>query len=192
VCSCLSVWCSRAAAEAAEATAPRAPAAPSRPASPTPPATPPRRAANRRARPTTSAPEEQTYAIVAANTADIGTIPPKALYVFAFDNALGIENRESSTGTAYRVESDQPVTVYQFNPLDNSTEVFSNDASLLFPAHVLDRDYTAVTGDGTRLGLPMDFNAGAFVTVVADQGDTTMTSTRPRTSRSTRARPRST
>lgn len=135
------------------------------------------------------APEDQTYAIVAANNSDTmvhvsvfagvdvvplksGTIPPNALYVFAFDNALGTKNRESSYGTAYRVESDQPITVYQFNPLDNSTEVFSNDASLLFPAHVLDRDYTAVTGDGTRLGFPMDFNAGAFVTVVATEDDT--------------------
>ncbi|PCC71775.1 hypothetical protein SAMN02745121_03127 [Nannocystis exedens] len=137
------------------------------------------------------APEDQTYAIVAANTADApvavavfagaeqvplesATIPANALHVFAFDNALGTKNRESSTGTAYRLESDLPVTVYQFNPLDNSTEVFSNDASLLFPAHVLDRDYTAVTGDGTRLGFPMDFNAGAFVTIVADQDDTTV------------------
>lgn len=135
------------------------------------------------------APEDQAYAIVAANTADTpanvavfagneavplatGEVPPDLIRVFTFDNSLGIKNRESSLGTAYRVESDLPITLYQFNPLDNSTEVFSNDASLLFPEHVLDRDYTAVTGDGTRLGFPMDFNAGAFVTVVATQDDT--------------------
>lgn len=48
-----------------------------------------------------------------------------ALDVFAFDDALGSDNRESSNGTACRVERDQPVTVCQFNPLDASTDVFS-------------------------------------------------------------------
>lgn len=138
------------------------------------------------------APEEQTYAIVAANTASdtatvsvfagadpvplkTGELPPGSIYVFALDDALGLKNRESSYGTAYRVESDLPITLYQFNPLDNSTEVFSNDASLLFPEHVYDRDYTAVTGDGTRLGALSDHhNAGAFVTVVAAEDDTTV------------------
>lgn len=136
------------------------------------------------------APEEQTYAIVAANTggetaavsvyagAD-GTPLQSAnlgdgqIHVFKFDNTQGIKTRENSVGLAYRVESDQPITLYQFNPLDNSTEVFSNDASLLFPVHALDRDYTAVTGDGMRLfGPGGDYNAGAFVTVVATEDDT--------------------
>lgn len=134
--------------------------------------------------------ELQTYAIVAANNSGLlatvsvyagteqvpiktGEIPPNATYVFALDNALGIKNRESSFGTAYRVESDLPITLYQFNPLDNSTEVYSNDASLLFPEHVLGKDYTAVTGDGMRLGGFNDhYNAGAFVTVVAAEDDT--------------------
>jgi len=138
------------------------------------------------------APENQPYAIVAVNTASdpanvsvfagaeamplkSATVPAGSLFVFTFDNALGLGNRENSYGTAYRIESDLPVTVYQFNPLDNSTEVFSNDASILFPAHVLDGDYTAVTGDGTRMGFPMDFNAGAFVTVAATEDDTSVT-----------------
>lgn len=136
------------------------------------------------------APEEQTYAIVAANTGgetagvivyagadgtplQSANIGDGQIHVFKFDNSHGTKNRENSVGLAYRVESDQPITLYQFNPLDNSTEVFSNDASLLFPAHVLDKDYTAVTGDGMRLlGPGGDFNAGAFVTVVATEDDT--------------------
>lgn len=142
------------------------------------------------------APAEQTYAIVVANTAtetaavtvyagnestplQMAMIPGNALHVFTFDDTYGTKARENSFGTAYRVESDYPVTAYQFNPLDNSTEVFSNDASLLFPAHVLDQDYTAVTSDGSRLmengNLNMNFNAGAFVTVVADEDDTDVT-----------------
>lgn len=136
------------------------------------------------------APEEQTYAIVAANTGgetaavrvfagadgtplQTANIGDGQIHVFKFDNTYGTKNRQNSLGLAYRVESDQPITLYQFNPLDNSTEVFSNDASLLFPVHALDRDYTAVTGDGIRLlGPGGDFNAGAFVTVVATENDT--------------------
>ncbi|MEZ4452560.1 MAG: IgGFc-binding protein [Nannocystaceae bacterium] len=138
------------------------------------------------------APEDQPYAIVAVNTATdpanvsifagaeqvalkSATIPAASLYVFTFDNTYGTKNRENSYGTAYRLESDIPVTVYQFNPLDNSTQVFSNDATIVFPSHVLARDYTAITGDGTRLGFPMDFNAGAFITVAATVDDTEVT-----------------
>jgi hypothetical protein len=53
--------------------------------------------------------------------------------------------------------------------------VFSNDASLVFPSHVLAGDYTAVTGDGIFLGnggLDPNDNAGAFVTIVADEDNT--------------------
>jgi hypothetical protein len=134
--------------------------------------------------------EEQPFAIVAANTgsapvqvavyAGAGGAPLQtaeigvdALHVFSFDNTYGLDNRASAAGTAYRVESDAPVTVYQFNPLDNSTEVYSNDASLLFPTHVLGADYTAITGDAMRLGTLFEHdNAGAFVTVVAAEDGT--------------------
>lgn len=86
-------------------------------------------------------------------------------------------------GGAYRLRSDHPVTVYQFNPLDyeiapapagcptsGSKEgcfSYSNDASLLLPTHVLTRDYMAVTWNslGCRSG---------FVTVTATRDDTTV------------------
>jgi hypothetical protein len=49
---------------------------------------------------------------------------------------------------AYRLLSDLPVTVVQFNPFEYSAgAVFSytNDASLLLPTHVLNRNYVALT-----------------------------------------------
>ncbi len=51
-------------------------------------------------------------------------------------------------GGAYRLRSDQPVTVAQFNPFEyavNGTYSYTNDATLLLPAHVLTGDYTALT-----------------------------------------------
>lgn len=139
--------------------------------------------------------QDQTFAIVVTNTASepatveifaadeavplqSDVVAPGALRVFAFGNELGIANQGNTEGRAYRIESDQPVTAYQFNPLDNSTEVYSNDASLLFPTHVLDLDYTAITGDGIYLYPDAEHeggNAGAYVTAVATQDDTYVT-----------------
>ncbi|HUS30548.1 MAG TPA: IgGFc-binding protein [Kofleriaceae bacterium] len=46
---------------------------------------------------------------------------------------------------AYRIQSDIPIVAYQFNPLDNSSAVFSNDASLLIPSATYDTDYYVLT-----------------------------------------------
>jgi hypothetical protein len=133
--------------------------------------------------------EDQPYGIVVTNTAsetatveifvgkqgtpiDAAEIAPGALKVFKFGNSLGLDSQGNTTGFAYRVESDLPVTAYQYNPLDNSNPVYSNDASLLFPTHVLDTDYTAITGDALWI---VNANGGAFVTAVANEDDTTVT-----------------
>jgi hypothetical protein len=47
------------------------------------------------------------------------------------------------SSTAYRVTSVLPITAYQFNPLEN-VNVFSNDASLLYPTSALGSRYTVV------------------------------------------------
>ncbi|MBI5499235.1 MAG: IgGFc-binding protein [Deltaproteobacteria bacterium] len=63
----------------------------------------------------------------------VGTLPPLAYHSDLFH------------GAAYRVKSDVPVTVYQFNPLEYwpvpMIGSYSNDASLLLPKHVLTGNY---------------------------------------------------
>jgi hypothetical protein len=75
----------------------------------------------------------------------------------------------SSKGTrAFRVVTSAPVIAYQFNPLHNTEQAFSNDASLLLPTDALDREYLVTTGDGIKLGVSMleTVDAGSYVVVV--------------------------
>ncbi len=103
-------------------------------------------------------------------------IPPRQTHTFTLPSASIEPNFGTVDGLAYRVLSDTPVVAYQFNPLDNTTEVYSNDASLLLPTHALGDDYVAVTGSAILLakgpGDPDARNAGAFVSVVATQDRT--------------------
>jgi hypothetical protein len=104
------------------------------------------------------------------------TIEPQNAFTFELPSQSIDPYESSTTGLAYRIVSDIPVTAYQFNPLDNTVEVYSNDASLLLPTHALGREYTAVTGDAVLLGMSADddtpINAGAFVAVVAVEDGT--------------------
>jgi hypothetical protein len=55
---------------------------------------------------------------------------------------------------AYHITSDLPVTVYQFNPLHYQTGAnysYTNDASLLLPAHVYRSEYVAVSRAPTKI-----------------------------------------
>lgn len=91
---------------------------------------------------------------------------------------------QNVTGTtkgvsAFRVSAAAPVTAYQFNPLNNTLQAFSNDASLLLPVPSLDKDYLAVTGDGIVVQDTDDpnktYDMGSFVTVVGTRDNTTVT-----------------
>jgi len=81
--------------------------------------------------------------------------------------------------TAFRVSAAAPVTVYQFNPLNNTLEAYSNDASLLLPVSSLEADYIAVTGDGIVVqdtnNPATTYDMGAFVTVVGVTDGTQVT-----------------
>ncbi len=85
-------------------------------------------------------------------------IPPMGLRVFNLP-------RRDVNGTtlaplAYKVESSIPITAYQFNPLEN-VNVFSNDASILLPSHVLGKYYVVMTREQTFQELK------GFLTVIA-------------------------
>jgi len=102
------------------------------------------------------------------NEVDSATVAPRGTHVFN----LGPQNVEGTgtSGRAFRIVSDRPITAFQFNPLNNSEEAFSNDASLLIPVAALGTDYLAVTGDAivgsSNPELGTTANWGAFVTVV--------------------------
>ena len=72
---------------------------------------------------------------------------------------------------AYRLRSTQPVTVYQYNPLEyqkNNNFTYTNDASLLMPTNVWGDDSFVVTRN-TLNGLP-----GVY-TVIGQEDNTTVT-----------------
>lgn len=96
--------------------------------------------------------------------------------------AQSIDPTRNDGGLAFRIVSDVPITAYQFQPLDNLTPVYSNDASSLLPSHVLEDDYIAVTSDAMDLAMyppqsweQQAYSAGAFVSVVATQSGTAVT-----------------
>ncbi len=74
---------------------------------------------------------------------------------------------------AFRVESSVPVTATQFNPLDNTIEVYSNDASLLLPSDVLGTFHVAMTREQTFPDLR------SYITVVGTRDGTKVSVTTP-------------
>ncbi|MBI3178131.1 MAG: IgGFc-binding protein, partial [Deltaproteobacteria bacterium] len=68
----------------------------------------------------------------------------------------------------FRIQANQPIVAYQFNPLENY-QVFSNDASLLLPTNSLGKQYYVLS----RRQLGTLFRS--YLTVVATMpGDTTV------------------
>lgn len=77
-------------------------------------------------------------------------VPPKEIILVTPRKDDRMLVGTSANYLSYRIESDVPVTVYQFNPFDNLS---SNDASLLFPSKKLGTDYYVSTyEDQTGVG----------------------------------------
>ncbi|MEE2757853.1 MAG: IgGFc-binding protein [Myxococcota bacterium] len=91
-------------------------------------------------------------------------VPPLGLHVFNLPHRD--INQTSITPLAYRIRSSIPIVAYQFNPLENE-EVFSNDASLLLPSHVLGQRYFVMTREQSFAQLR------GFLTVVAINAEPT-------------------
>jgi len=147
--------------------------------------------------PLTTTPHDQQFAVVVTNSLpeqsanvevfvgsgataiESGVVPSNTMRVFQLPSMNITPGTTSADGTAYRIQADVPITAYQFQPLDNTNPVYSNDATILFPTHVLDGDYTAITADATLAGADAfsasDDNTGAFVSVVATEDGTTVT-----------------
>jgi len=70
---------------------------------------------------------------------------------------------------SYHLQASAPVTVHQFNPRNNTREVYSNDASLLLPTGALGTNYRVMAWPGELIET---FPLRAFVTVVAAHNDT--------------------
>lgn len=73
---------------------------------------------------------------------DQAVLPPLGLHIFNLP-------RRDVDGTtlaplAYHIKSGVPIVAYQFNPLEN-VDVYTNDASLLLPSHVLGEEYIIMT-----------------------------------------------
>lgn len=105
-------------------------------------------------------------------------VGPLNTHAFMLPNTNQIDPTRNNGGQAFRIESDVPITAYQFQPLDNLRPVGSSDATSLFPAHVLQTDYIAVTELGIELNVypkgwdAVSVPAGAYVAVVATENDT--------------------
>lgn len=81
---------------------------------------------------------------------------------------------------AYRIASNWPIITYQFNPLDNVPEVFSNDASLLLPTPALDTSYAIVSWPQTiakapRTNFDSEQDFPAFLTIIGVEDETNVT-----------------
>ena len=140
------------------------------------------------------------YAIVVANT----TADPANITITKGDNA--VQNLKVGPGTAqvinlpyvdalvkptieengpsvivvdgaYRLRSTQPVTVYQYEPIDyeiGGAFSFTNDASLLLPTHIWTGNYRVASRNHWTI---QGFYLPGFYAVVARDDDTTVTIT---------------
>ncbi len=88
----------------------------------------------------------------------------------------GQRNRSMLTANAYRITTDRPASVYQFNPINNP-DAYSNDASLLIPQNALDASYVVLGwpgtgGDVSAGGLTIQTDKRSYITIVAARDNT--------------------
>jgi len=79
-----------------------------------------------------------------AGVEETATVAPQTLHKFELPNTWGL-NGTQHNNHFFKVIASAPIIAYQFNPLSNVTEVFSNDASVLLPAPTLGDEYYVVS-----------------------------------------------
>ncbi|MBU1239515.1 IgGFc-binding protein [Myxococcota bacterium] len=112
-------------------------------------------------------------------------VPPEGLRVLdlpasevdgSFPGTFDTGTHSAITSKAFHIISSAPIAAYQFNPLEN-VDVFSNDASILFPQGALDKNYLVLSWPQTIAktnDAANDFqrHLRAFLTIVATQPGT--------------------
>jgi len=111
---------------------------------------------------TSSAASAKVTVYLPDGTTQEKTVAPLSLETFKLPASNSIEGTGRTT-SSYRIESTGPITLYQFNPLDNE-DVFSNDASVLLPAASVGKEYFAMTRE--ELGEPFNVKFRGYVTIV--------------------------
>jgi hypothetical protein len=114
------------------------------------------------------------------NCSEMGFVGPNTVQTFALADVPVLSNAPLTSmpepsvlveDASYRVRSDLPVSVYQFNPL--STSVGSADASLLFPARAWGTEYIVVSRNHWQAG-GFGLELPGFYAVVGSEQDTTV------------------
>lgn len=107
---------------------------------------------------------------------DDATVPAGGQLVIRFPNDRGL-TRPGVTNFSWRLTSTVPVTAHQFNPLDNFTDPFTNDGTLLLPTHALGESYYAASW--VHRAASSDSLNGFVVILAVDIGPTTVSVTVP-------------
>ncbi len=107
--------------------------------------------------------------VIASNT-----IEPRKLQIFTFDpkkdnQKYNLKGTELANNKLLKISSDVPVVVYQFNPMNNTVKVYSNDASLLLPTHILTGNYIVAS----REEIGYNHLNNGYLTVIATSPGTT-------------------
>jgi hypothetical protein len=130
---------------------------------------------------------------VAPSSVQVQTLPwvpsLKACWNQVINNGCGRPTYKSEIARqgAFHVRSTQPVTVYQFNPLEYEVTEdgqpfysYTNDASVLFPTNAWTRNYMAVGWQASPTAAAGEVTPGALsITASADNTTVTVVSKAP-------------
>lgn len=129
---------------------------------------------------TVSNPGARSATVDVLDAADVavysGVVPAGGLVEIDLSSATQL-NGSGLSNAAYRVRTDAPVTVHQFNPPNNLVQGYSNDASLLLPSNTLGTEYRVMAYySGDDMAVFARLSARWYVTVVAAGDEATTVS----------------
>jgi len=107
------------------------------------------------------------------------TVAPNSVAVITLPWVAALKSAQTTTlvsAGAYRLRSDQPVSVYQYNPLEytlSGSFSYTNDASILLPVNAWTGNYRVTSRQTLSSGLP------GFYAVTASEDGTTVVLTPP-------------